>query len=104
MGSIAGLAMSHVVLRQRRHGRLRRRLRVVTMSAADATRHVLCCSSVAVAPARRRKVRHPAGMRALVDVISASVLSAAEQRTNLQQMALQCRDIWYGHAAQAILA
>jgi hypothetical protein len=43
-------------------------------------------------------------MRALVDVISASVLSAAEQKTNLEQMALQCRDIWYGHTAQAILA
>ena len=50
------------------------------MSAADATRHVLCCSDVAVAPARRRKVCHPAGMRALVDVISASVLGAAEQK------------------------
>jgi hypothetical protein len=103
MGSIAGPAMSHVVLRQRRHER-RRCLRVVTMSATDATRHVLCCSSVAVASARHRKVRHPAGMRALVDVISASVLSAAEQKTNLEQMALQCCDIWYGHTAQAILA
>jgi len=74
------------------------------MSAMDATRHVLCCSPVAVAPARRRKVRHPAGMRALVDVISASVLSAAEQKTNLKQMALQRRNIWYRHTAQAILA
>jgi len=103
MGSIAGLVMSHVKLRQRRHERLRC-MRVVTMSATDATRHVLCCSPVAVAPARRRKVRHPAGMRALVDVISASVLSAAEQKTNLKQMALQCRDIWYGHATQTVLA
>lgn len=83
MGSIAGLAVCHAVLRQRRHERLQR-LRVVTMSAVDATRHVVCCcSDAAVAPARRRKVRHPAGMRALVDVISASVLSAAEQDTNL---------------------
>ena len=82
MGSIAGVAISHVELSQRRHERLRRLL-VVTMSATDAARHVLCCSPVAVAPAWRRKVRCPAGMRALVDVISASVLSAAEQRTNL---------------------
>jgi hypothetical protein len=72
MESTAGPAMSHAVLRRRRHERLWR-VRVVMLCATDATRQVLCCPDVDEAPARRRKVHHSAGMRALVDVISASV-------------------------------
>ena len=55
-------------------------MRVVRVSATDATRHVLCWPDVDEAPARQRKVHDPAGMRALVDVISASV--SKEQTCN----------------------
>jgi hypothetical protein len=73
MASSAGLVVSRVVLhQQRRHGRWRRVV-FVSCTAMDATRHVLWSPDVDEAHGRRRKVGHSAGMRALVDVISASV-------------------------------
>jgi hypothetical protein len=73
MVSSAELAVPRVMMKQRRHERLILAW-VVRGGAMDVTRHVLWWYAyVGETLGRRKKVGHSAGMRALVDVISASV-------------------------------